>query len=160
MKKVVLSLVIAVSALFAFSLTAGAESNAAKVKKAGPFEGTFQGEVKGSNGTSTDLSLDLTHRGDEVKGTVAIGEGLLVDAGICGKGYVPAGTQFARGVNSSNETNHLSAAAQFKVSGLNVKVKLDGEISDDGDELQARVKIDLPWICGQDPVINGTLYRA
>ena len=160
MKKVMISLVLAVGALFAISLSAGAAPDMTKVKKTGPFEGTFVGEVKADNGTSTELSLDLTHRGDEVKGFVVIGEGLYIDAGFCGRGYVPAGTQFARGETSSKDPSHLSAESQFKVSGLKVKVKLDGDVSDDGDEINAIAKIDLPWLCGGDPVISGTLYKA
>jgi len=160
MKKVMISLVLAVGALFAVSLSAGAAPNTVKVKKAGPFEGTFVGEVKADNGKSTELSLDLTHRGDEVKGFVVIGEGLYIDAGFCGKGYVPSGTQFARGKTSSKNPSHLSAESQFKVNGLKVKIKLDGDVSDDGDEINATAKIDLPWLCGGDPVISGTLYKA
>jgi hypothetical protein len=160
MKKVMISLVLAVGALFAVFLSASAAPDAAKVKKTGPFEGTFTGKVKADNGTSTELSLDLTHRGDEVKGFVVIGEGLYIDAGFCGKGYVPAGTQFARGETSSKNPSHLAAESQFKVSGLKVKIKLDGDVSSDGDEINATAKIDLPWLCGGDPVISGTLYKA
>lgn len=160
MKKVMISLILAVGALFAVSLSASAAPDAAKSKKTGPFEGTFEGTVRGDNGTSADLSLDLTHRGDKVKGFVVIGEGLYVDAGMCGKGYVPAGTQFARGESSSKNPNQLSAESQFKVSGIKVKIKLDGEVTDDGDEMNAKAKIDLPWLCGHDPVISGTLYKA
>ena len=160
MKKVMISLILTLGALLAVSLSASAAPEAAKAKKAGPFEGTFAGTVKGDNGKSANLSLDLTHRGDEVKGFVVIGEGLYVDAGMCGKGYVPAGTQFARGETSSKNPSQLSAESRFKVSGISVKIKLDGEVSDDGDELSAKAKIDLPWICGHDPVISGTLYKA
>jgi hypothetical protein len=160
MKKVMMSLILAVGALFAVSLSAGAAPDATKYMKSGPFEGTFAGKVVADNGTSTELSLDLTHLGDEVEGFVVIGEGLYIDAGMCGKGYVPAGTQFARGEISSNNRNHLSAESQFKVSGLKVKVKLDGDASEDGDVMIAKAKIDLPWLCGGDPVISGTLYKA
>ena len=160
MKKVMISLILAAGALFAVSLSAGAAPDAAKNKKSGPFEGNFVGKVIADNGTSTELSLDLTHRGDEVKGFVVIGEGLYIDAGFCGKGYVPAGTQFARGETSWKNPSHLSAESQFKVSGLKVKIKLDGDVSDDGDEINATAKIDLPWLCGGDPVISGTLYKA
>jgi hypothetical protein len=29
-----------------------------------------------------------------------------------------------------------------------------------GDTLTAKAKIDLPWICGGDPVLTGTLQKA
>ena len=43
---------------------------------------------------------------------------------------------------------------------LNVKIKLDGDVSADGDEISAKAKVDLPWLCGRDPVLSGTLYKA
>lgn len=160
MKKVLLGLILAAGTLFSFSSSAFAAPDVVKSGNTGPFEGTFAGKVTGDKGSSTELSLDLTHRGDEVKGFVVIGEGLYVDGGVCGKGYIPAGTQFARGESSSKDPSHLSAESRFKVSGVTIKIKLDGDVSADGDEINAQAKVDLPWLCGRDPVISGTLYKS
>ena len=44
------------------------------------------------------------------------------------------------------------------VGGIDVKVDLNSKVS--GDKLNATANIDLPWMCGGDQVLTGTLYRA
>ena len=160
MKKVLVSILVVVGAFFAITVGANAAPNEAAPKKAEPFEGTFHGRVKGDNGSSAPISLVLNQKGKKVEGTVFLGEGLYVDAGICGAATVPAVTQSAAGQTSAKNPRHLSAQSAFKVSGLNVKLKLDGDLSADGETLKAKAKIDLPWICGGDPIISGTLVQA
>lgn len=160
MKKVVIGLILALSALLAITLSASAAPQYSKSANTGPFEGTFKGIVYGDKGTSAPLSLVLNHRGNQVEGNVFLGEGLYVDGGMCGAGYVPAGSQFAAGKTSAKNPRHLAAQSNFKVSGINVKLDLDGQITPSGDELETRAKIDLPWLCGRDPVISGTLFKS
>jgi hypothetical protein len=159
-KKVVVGLLLALSAMLAITITASAAPGEAKSKKAGPFQGTFNGTVYGDNGTSAPLSLVMTHQGNQVEGTVFLGKGLYVNGGMCGSGYIPAAAQTAAGQTSSNDPGHLAAQSYFKISGIGVKLLLDGDVSADGEQIETKAKIDLPWICGTDPVISGTLYKA
>ena len=133
--------------------TVGASSS-----QSGSYEGVFVGTIYGDAGSSAPITLDLTHRGNDVEGTVEIGSGLYVNGGNCGAGYVPAGMETAVGETGSNP-NRLNADASFKVSGFKVGLDLDGNLSADGETLMAEAKIDLPWLCGRDPVITGELEK-
>lgn len=159
-KKVVIGFILALSAMLAVTLSASAAPQHTKSADTGPFSGTFKGRVYGDKGTSAPLSLVLKHQGNQVEGNVFLGEGLYVDGGMCGAGYVPAGSQFASGETSAKNPRHLAAQSNFKVSGINVKLGLNGKITPSGDELETQAKIDLPWLCGRDPVISGTLFKA
>jgi hypothetical protein len=93
-----------------------------------------------------------------VEGSIFLGDGLNIDAGLCGAGTIPASSHVAAGKTSTINPNNLSATSTFDVSGVTVKVNLDSQVQ--GDTLKAKAKIDLPWLCGSDPVITGTLQRA
>ncbi len=160
MKKVALGLLLALGALFALTIGVSAAPEMVTSTKPGPFHGKFQGTVYGDKGTKAKLSLDLDHRGNKVEGKVFLGEGLFVDAGMCGSGYVPAGSQFAVGQTSTTNPQHLDAQSTFTVNGIKVNIDLDGDISSSGDQIKTKAKIDLPWICGRDPIISGTLNKA
>jgi hypothetical protein len=77
---------------------------------------------------------------------------------MCGAAAIPASSIYANGRTSAANPKALSARSSFDVSGINVTVDLNSKVS--GDTLNATAKIDLPWLCGKDPVLNGTLYRA
>ena len=126
--------------------------------KAGPYEGVFHGTVYAPDGSKAPMSLDLTHRGRAVEGTVFLGDGLNIDAGLCGAGTIPASSLVAAGKTSTANPKNLSTTSAFDVNGITVNVKLDSQVQ--GDTLKATAKIDLPWLCGSDPVISGTLQRA
>jgi hypothetical protein len=131
-----------------------------KSTSVGPYEGVFHGRVYNSNGTSAPLTLKMTHRGDYVEGTAFLGQGLKVDAGICGSAVIPSATESAMGQTSTNNPRYLSATSSFNVRGVDVTVDLKSMVSTDGDSINAEAKIDLPWICGRDPVLTGTLLKA
>lgn len=160
MLKVVSGIILALSAMLAINLSASAAPQPTELTKTGPFEGTFKGKVYGDKGTNAPLSLVLKHRGNQVEGNVFLGEGLYLDGGMCGAGYVPAGSQFATGETSAKKPGNFSAQSDFNISGFDVKLDIDGHISDDGKGLDAKAKIDLPWLCGRDPVISGTLFKT
>ena len=159
MKKLFTGLFIAIAAISTMALSVSA-APAEKKDKPGPFEGTFHGTVYGDKGSKAPISLNLRHRGELVTGTVSMGEGLYVDGGFCGAGYIPASSQVANGRSSTKNPHQLNATSQFKVAGVNVKILLDGEVSPDGEEIEAKARIDLPWLCGGDPVITGTLLKS
>jgi hypothetical protein len=46
----------------------------------------------------------------------------------------------------------------FKVSNFDIGVTLNSKIAADG-AINATGSIDLPWICGRDPQLSGTLSK-
>ncbi|HSG15123.1 MAG TPA: hypothetical protein VLE70_02220 [Anaerolineae bacterium] len=165
MKKAIIGLLLTVGALVAATATASAAGKderpgVERPKAAELFDGTFQGTIYGDKGSSAPIELQLAQRGRNVQGNVAIGSGLYVNGGMCGSGYIPGGAQSAGGRVSASNPNRLYAESTFKVSGLKVSIDLTGIASDDGEEVDAQAKIDLPWLCGRDPVLSGTLYRT
>jgi hypothetical protein len=131
---------------------------AAPAGKIGPYEGEFNGTVIAPNGSEAPMSLNMTHRGSVVEGTVFLGEGLTIDAGMCGQAAIPSASIEATGNTSLTNPAKLSTSSVFDVNGITVKVILDSAVQ--GDALTAKATIDLPWICGGDPVLTGTLQRA
>ena len=158
MKKFLVLGLVAVIGLFAVIAVPGASAAPAAATNAGPYEGTFNGTVYAPNGSSAPMSLILTHRGSTVDGTVFIGEGLSIDAGMCGAAAIPASSVYANGKTSATNPKVLSTSSSFDVGGIDVTVGLNSKIQ--GDTLNATAKIDLPWLCGGDPVLNSTLHRA
>ena len=158
MKKFLVIGLVAIIGLFAVMAVPGASAAPAEAGKAGPFEGTFNGTIYAPDGSSAPMSLILTHRGTTVDGTVFIGDGLSIDAGFCGAASIPASSVYANGNSSAKNPNILSASSTFDVGGIDVKVDLNSKVS--GNKLNATANIDLPWMCGGDQVLNGTLYRA
>lgn len=157
MKKLTTGLLIAFAALVLLSVTAFA---APPKPAAGPFEGVFTGTVKGDLGSQTTLTLDLTDRANIVSGEATLGTGLKVNAGqVCGTAVIPAGAIWAEGEKSSRRPRELSAESTIEVTGMEVTVEVEGELSADGKTLDVTATIDTPWICGRDPVITGTLTK-
>ena len=158
MKKFWIGLLAVIGIVATMSVASASAAPETAVSKEGPYEGVFHGKVYAPDGSSANMSLDLTHRGNVVDGTVFLGEGLNIDAGLCGVGTIPTSSIFATGNTSASNPKNLSATSAFDVSGITVKVDLDSQVQ--GDTLKANAKIDLPWLCGSDPVISGTLQRA
>jgi hypothetical protein len=159
-KKIIIGLLATLSILVLATLTAGASPATAAAAKTGPFEGEFEGYLYGDDGSRAPIALDLTHRDRTVKGTVTLGKGLVVNGKRCGTATVPAGVIGASGQTSATNRNHLTASSSFEVSGIEVTVDLDGTLSRDGRTVNAEAKIDLPWLCGRDPILSGTLSKA
>ena len=164
MRKITWSIGLVLLALFALTTSAFAMGSTAFFSSSsttvvGPFEGTFYGYVNGDNGSKAPIILELTHQGDEVQGRVGLGEGLYVDAGICGATYIPSVVQYANGKTQPGNPNQLLTHLSFNVSNFEISADLAGEISKDGKTITAEANIDLPWICGSDPELYGTLSR-
>jgi hypothetical protein len=160
MKKAVIAFMLSLGVVFAMTATASAAGKNERPKKTGYFNGTFEGTIYGDKGSSAPISLQLSQNGRQVDGYVELGSGLYVYGGMCGAGYVPGGAQSANGRVSTSNPRRLNAESAFKVSGLKVNIDLIGIASADGQEVDAQAKIDLPWLCGRDPVLSGTLYRT
>ena len=126
----------------------------------GPYEGTFHGYVYGDRGSKAPLTLELTHRGEQVEGDLSLDRGLYVDGGRCGAFNVPSGVQYASGQTLSNDPRRLIAQSTVDVGGFGIGVDLESDVSPDGETVTAQATIDLPWLCGRDPVLTGTLHRV
>ena len=159
MKKTISAFLLAFVVLAILSVSAFAGSKTPSTKT-GPYDGEFVGQLNGSNGSKAMVSLDLTDRNYDVSGMVAIGRGLVVNAGsICGRADIPAGSIWASGRTTSRNPDKLFASAPVEVGGFNITVEVAGDLSADGEEMDVAITVDVPWICGRDPVVTGTLYR-
>lgn len=130
------------------------------VPQANPFSGAFEGVLNGDEQSSAPVTLTLEQDGSLVNGTIMVGEGLWIDGGNCGATAVPAGTQSASGEVDTTTPNHLDARATFTVQSFTITLNLDADLSEDGQTLTAEAMIDLPFLCGRDPVITGTFTRV
>ena len=126
----------------------------------GLFTGSFEGVLYGDDGSEAPVMLELVQNGRDVTGEITVGRGLIIDGGNCGVVEVPATSQTATGKTTATAPRHLDATAALKVQGISVTINLDSELSRDGEDIAAEAKIDLPWLCGRDPVINGEFTRA
>ena len=158
MRKLLVIGLFAIIGLFAVTIVPGANAAPAEAAKFGPYHGTFNGTVYAANGSSAPMTLVMTHVGSDVDGTVFIGDGLSINAGFCGSTTIPASSVYASGNTIPGNPNRLTASTAFDVSGIDVTVNLDSQVS--GDQLKAKATIDLPFLCGGDQVLTGTLLRA
>ena len=159
MKKLIIGMMAAVVVLSAVAIPALARTQTVS-KEVGPYEGIFEGYVYGSEGSRAPLKLILHHRDGIVYGWARLGEGLFVSGGRCGGMSLPGTAQFVRGESLSNDVRTIVVETQFEVRGFEIDVKLDSVMSRDGRTLEAQTVIDIPWICGRDPVLEATLERV
>lgn len=158
MKKFFVIGLVAIIGLFAAIAVPGASAAPLESGKIGPYEGTFNGTVYAPDGSKAPMTLVMTHRDSLVDGSIFIGDGLNINAGFCGSTTIPASTVSASGNTVTGNPSRLIAKSTFNVSGIDVTVDLDSQVS--GDQLSAKAKIDLPFICGGDQALSGTLLRA
>lgn len=126
----------------------------------GPYEGVFSGYVSSDTGSQAPIILELTHRGEDVQGVVSLGDGLYVNAGMCGGTNIPSTEQEFAVKTEPGKPDQLSTQLAFNVSGYQIGVNLESLISEDGKTITSQANIDLPWICGLDPVLTGSLLRT
>lgn len=155
LKKILLLTAITLSTSAFVPLVAATESANTQI---GPLEGVFIGDVYSDNGTSATLMLQLTQIDNQVYAIADIGEGLIVDAGFCGAVPLPAGSFSASAPIDPHRPDVLEADVTFVVSGIEVSASLVSELTDSGDQLDAEVSIDLPWLCGRNPNLRGSLF--
>lgn len=163
MKKFILGIIavigiFAATAVFGATAVSGVSAAPELSGKVGPYEGTFNGTVYGSNGSKAPFTLVMTDRDGDVSGTAFVGEGLYINGGICGSGFVPATSQAAAGNTMPGKPNQLNATTTFDIEGIPVTVNLESTVA--GGVIDAEAQIDLPWFCGSDPVLTAELTRA
>jgi hypothetical protein len=142
-------------------LTAGitAVPGVAAGDEVGSYEGTFQGMAYADKNSSAPLVLELTHRGNEVEGGLFLGEGLVVNGGLCGTVSLPEFEVAVEGETVRSNPNRLVADPTFDAGGFDLTVDFESEVSTDGEVITATAKVDLPWFCGRDPGLTAILYR-
>lgn len=124
------------------------------------FTGTFEGYIYGDDDSRARLTLELDQAGRVVTGDITVERGLYISGGNCGEVEVPEMTHSASGTIPAGSPRHIDAGTSFKVQGITVGIDLDGELSRDGKMIDATGKIDLPWLCGRDPVVSAELTRV
>ena len=159
MKNLISAIILFVAAALMLSSTASAAGISPASQKPGPFEGKFTGIVYGDRRSQAPITIELTQRGEDIQGSVDLGEGLYVDGGMCYAGELPATQQSLATKIKSDDPRRLATQLLFKVSNYQIAVNLESELSPDGQELTAVTSIDLPWFCGGDPVLRGELIR-
>ena len=159
MKKILIAFLVVMTLMSADATSAFAYSPYERDVK-GPYEGTFRGYVYGEKGSKAPITLELKHRNGVVTGEVTLGEGLYVKAGRCGGGYLPATTQYVNGKSLSTNPRRVLVGTSFNISGFEIGVDFESNLSRDGRVLSADAEIDIPWLCGRDPQLSGTLYRV
>lgn len=125
----------------------------------GSFNGSFAGTLTSDDGSTAPVTLDLTQTGTTVAGDITIGEGLTIDGGNCGAQAVPAGRRSISGQTDASNANHVEASAGYDVQGFTVTAELIADLSADGNTLNGRIDLALPFLCGRNPAISGTLQR-
>lgn len=159
MKRIVVGIAIVVAILSTSVAWAHAAPGVEKVGAVGPYEGNFSGIVYGEKSSRAPLTLELTHRGSQVEGAVSIGEGLHVDAGLCGSFDLPAIDASIEGQTLAGDSRRLEASPTFDAGAFELTVDFESEVSASGRVIITRANVDLPWFCGQDPVLTGILLK-
>jgi hypothetical protein len=159
MKRLVLAALVVLAILWTAVLGVYAAPEVVSTGGVGPYEGTFRGVASGDKGSSAPLSLELTHRGNQVKGNAFLGEGLHVSAGFCGSVNLPAAAQRIEGQTAFLNSKRLVADPTFDAGGFDLTIDFESNVSADGEAISAKAKVDLPWFCGRDPVLTSTLFR-
>lgn len=152
--------ILAIAAAAVMVVSAQAAPPSPPTISGGLFAGTFEGYLTGDQDSRAPITLELSQSETTVTGDIVIGRGLVVDGGLCGAAAVPATTQTAAGKTTTRTPRHLDAGAVLEVQGMDIRIDLIGDLSADGDTLTAEATIDLPWLCGRDPVISGALDRT
>ena len=126
---------------------------------AAAFNGRFAGTLTSDDGSTAPVSLDLTQTGSTVAGDIAIGDGLTIDGGNCGAQAIPAGARSVSGQVDPSNPNHIEVSAGYEVQGFTITAELSADLAADGNSLSGQIDLSLPFLCGRNPVISGSLAR-
>lgn len=127
----------------------------------GPFTGTFEGVMVGANDSSAPLELQLVQRGLNIEGSAALGPGLIIRAGgVCGSFPIPAMTLNAADQMEQASQRTMSTTTNVNVSGFDIPVELNAELSADGETITASATMYPPPLCGSNPTVTATLTRV
>jgi len=128
--------------------------------KVDPFDGTFTGTVTGDRDSEAVVTFILEQDGSLVNGEMTLEDGLYVDGGLCWRGYLPAGVFSASGNTLAKDPQMIQGKYSYEINKVVINGYLEAELSPDGENLVAEVKIDLPWFCGNDPVLHLNAERV
>ena len=159
MKRIIIAVAFALVLFTTVSASVLAAPKKLATKNVDLFDGTFSGVIYGDKGSQAPLTLKMVQDGDEVYGTLLLGRGLYINGGRCGGGYIPASSQHAAGKIDKSDPNALEAITSIKISGFKVNIELEGLLSKDGENLEAEATVNLPWLCGRDPIVDAFLIK-
>ena len=123
------------------------------------YTGSFAGTLISDDGSTAPVSLNLTQSGTTVTGDITIGDGLTIDGGNCGAQAIPAGSRSVSGQVDPSNPNHIEVSAGYEVQGFTITANLRGDLAADGNSLTGQIDLSLPFLCGRNPVISGSLAR-
>ena len=126
------------------------------------FTGVFEGTVAGDANSSAPVKADLIQNGAQVSGTVAIGDGLLVDvgSGFCpGLQAVPVTTMDLSSQTLPNNPYRLEENTTIQVQGFDIGVQVIANASEDGETVTVQLNLAIPWPC-RSIALASTLSRA
>ena len=126
---------------------------------AAAFNGAFAGTLTSDDGSTAPVNLNLTQTGSTVAGDISIGEGLTIDGGNCGAQAIPAGSRSVSGQVDPSNPNHIEVSAGYEVQGFTITAELIADLAPDGNSLTGQIDLSLPFLCGRNPVITGSLAR-
>ena len=126
---------------------------------AGSFNGDFAGTLTSDDGSTAPVSLNLIQTGNTVAGDISIGDGLTIDGGNCGAQAIPAGSRSVSGQTDPSNPNHIEVSAGYEVQGFTITAELIADLSPDGNSLNGQIGLSLPFLCGRNPTITGSLAR-
>ena len=126
---------------------------------AGSFNGAFAGTLTSDDGSTAPVSLNLIQTGNTVAGAISIGDGLTIDGGNCGAQAIPAGSRSVSGQTDPSNPNHIEVSAGYEVQGFTITAELIADLSPDGNSLNGQIGLSLPFLCGRNPTITGSLAR-
>jgi hypothetical protein len=132
----------------------------------GPFEGTFVGEIKGDEDTSTTITAVLTHRDSGVQGNIQLGSGLQLDfPGPTGWPdpckLEPVDLREFKVTGNSDAANSRRAVVSAEVDeptpgqwvkSMKIKITVAGDLSADGSTMSAKVTL-KPSLCGAKTIV-------
>ena len=133
MKRLAAVVVVVLAMLPTVVAGAYAAPEATSASGVGPYEGTFRGVAYGDKGSRAPLSLELTHRGSQVKGNLYLGEGLHVSAGFCGSVNLPAAAQRIESQTSFWNPKRLVADPTFDAGSFDLTIDFESNVSAEGE---------------------------
>ena len=140
MKRLMAGMLNVVAILAIAGIWVSSAPDAVAAEKVGLYEGTFRGVAYGDRGSRAPLELELTHRGDQVAGTVFLGEGLHVNGGFCGAVDLPALAQRVEGETLSRNPGRLMVSPTFDVGGFDLNIDFESDVSADSQVITAKAK--------------------
>ena len=117
----------------------------------GPFEGTFNGTVRGDKDSAATIKIVLSDRDNRVSGQITLGKGLKLDlGGFCLMEDIDLSSITISGQTSPDKPRYLQTSIRVTESPVNtptvksadINVTIKANLSNDGNTIDAEVTFD------------------